>query len=271
MTLSRLRSSCAFALASAILCACTTSTADLEKHVRPEDDAFARAYIDTLVQGRSDLVAARVLPGTPISGLVDSLASVRRSLPSIPKRPMLVGLEQRVFEHVTATVLVYELHGQAEYSLVRVGVAEELGVRFISTLMAERTKAPSAQTNALTFKGKGPAHFVVLVVGIGTLLFSFFAAFYVIDAKVPWRWLWSLLALIGANQIVFDWTTGAVDLSWIVVRVPVLGVARLSPTGPWFFILSLPVGAFIAFERARQYRHSKTRQAAAGTDSTMAA
>lgn len=220
----------------------------------PADDLFARAYLDTLLQRRYDRVAARLLPGLPDSGLSETLAKIRDELPAVPKRPMLVGIEQAQIESVTATILIYEVHGQSEYSVARIGVARELGLAYLSGLHAQRLPAPFSQMNALTFAGKGPGHLIVFAVAIGLVAFSFFTAFYVLDSRMPQRWLWAPLALVGASQVVFNWSTGAVAFSWFAVRVPVIGMGRLGAVGPWFLVVALPVGAFIAFERARRYR-----------------
>jgi hypothetical protein len=226
--------------------------------VPPDADTFARAYLDTLIQRRYDRVAARLLPGMPDTGTTATLRSIRDELPDVPKRPILVGLEQAQFDSVTAIVLVYEVQGYRMYALVLVALARELGLCYLSVLRAMRTSAPLSQINAFTFAGKGPAHFIVAAVAVIALVFSVFTAFYVLDSRMPRRWLWAPLALIGTSQVVFDWTSGAVAFSWFAVRVPVLAAGRLGPAGPWLVVIALPVFALVAFERARRYRRART-------------
>jgi hypothetical protein len=108
--------------------------------------------------------------------------------------------------------------------------------------------APLEVINAFTFAGKGPIHYLFLLVMAGVAAVTVVATVVWVRRRksVHRRWWWLLGILVGAFKISFNWTTGGFDVQAVIVQLLSLSYERSGVDGPWVLAFSIPAGA-IAF------------------------
>jgi hypothetical protein len=114
-----------------------------------------------------------------------------------------------------------------------------------------------AQRNAFTFKGTGPVHYVVLLLGTVALAVSLTSLVACIRTKnLKRRWLWIIFIIFGIGAFSVNWTTGAYQIAFL--RVQLLSFSAFAPAGePWTVAVSVPVGAVVFLERLRRRRSAR--------------
>ena len=148
--------------------------------------------------------------------------------------------------------VTYELSGHGRWLLATVemsgtGDAE----RIIGLRIVPRTQSLASES-AFTFRGKGPAHFLVLLMAIVCAGGSLVTAVVVARTRMPRRWLWAFVALVGAMVVQFDWSSGASRVLLFQVVLLSAGFAKAGPFAPWIVSFAMPVGAVLALDRRRR-------------------
>jgi hypothetical protein len=106
---------------------------------------------------------------------------------------------------------------------------------------------PLAEINAFTFAGKGPLHYVFLVLAIGAVCLC--VGTFILAIRTPnirWKWLWAIFCLIGVCQFSLNWTTGATNIMPAHIALLGAGFSSRAFGMPWIISWSVPIGA-IAF------------------------
>jgi hypothetical protein len=108
--------------------------------------------------------------------------------------------------------------------------------------------------NAFTFVGKGPRHYVFLVLAIAIPLFIVFALVACMRTPVPKRkWLWRVFIALGYVQISLNWSDGAINVTPIHFQLLGAGYVRGGPMAPYILSIALPLGAILFFIRRRTW------------------
>lgn len=215
-----------------------------------EPDATTRALYDAVRSG--DEAKARTLLAPEINSpeTTAQLAQLRAILPKEPParvkvlnhtvRKMLNSGEtletQELFEFKDRKALVSaRLHRATSAEPWR---AQGFHVRFL-------TPAELA-VNAFKFKGKTPAHFAFLAVAIASPLLMIAALMKVIRRKgLRRKWLWGILAFVGAITLQMNWTTGAISVGLTVQLIGAGVTTAASGVTPWILTFTLPIGALL--------------------------
>ena len=148
--------------------------------------------------------------------------------------------------------VTYELSGHGRWLLARVGMVGTGDTeRIVLLSLMPRTQSLAVE-NAFTFRGKGPAHFLVLLMAVVCAGGSLVTAVVVARTRMPRRWLWAFVALVGAMVVQFDWSSGASRVLLFQVVLLSAGFAKAGPFAPWIISFAMPVGAVLALDRRRR-------------------
>ena len=234
------------------LAACVTpQDAETSAHGR-----LARAYLDSARAGRVDYLASQLAPSLRVlNGVADSLGSALRDLPASPwHSSRLIGWRINTFNGERSSALTYEILGSNGWGLAHVAIAEDSGSPVITAFRTQRLKRSLEEEHAFHFSGKPLSNYGALFLAIVSLAISFGAAVWAIRERLPKRWLWAFVALLGGSDLLVNWTTGEVGSKLISIRFPTVGLQRPSDAAPWILMVAFPIGAFLVAERIRRHR-----------------
>jgi hypothetical protein len=107
------------------------------------------------------------------------------------------------------------------------------------------------EENALTFRGKGALHYLVVLTGACAFALSLFALVRCARTKgLGRKWLWEIFIILGFGTFSLNWTTGEWHVSLLSCQVFSFSAAEF--TGPWMVSVSVPVGAVLFLDRMRR-------------------
>ncbi|MBC8133549.1 MAG: hypothetical protein H7X95_11260 [Deltaproteobacteria bacterium] len=233
--------------------------------------AEARKLVDALARGDWDAVAARLdasmhaadLPGDLPGDLPEKLRQMAAFFPKgAPTRVRVVGFDQSRVSMVGGTttdncMIMFEFNysdanvlAQVVFQRVDAGEWRTIG------LHANPVPTPLEVFNAFTLRGKGPVHYLFLLIMLAV-------AAVTVAATVVWvqryrsirrRWWWLLGILVGTFKITLNWTTGGLMVQALTVQVLSLGFWRPGIDGPLSLVFSIPAGAIVFLLVQRQAR-----------------
>ncbi len=139
--------------------------------------------------------------------------------------------------------LIYEFDGPGDLG-VRIQTARENGRIVIENAYFQPLPHALVASNGFSFAGKGPLHYVVLLLAVAIPLLMIYALIKLWRSKtMRWRWAWTIFILLGFFKFTFNWTTGYYSLSLLSLQLLGVSVLRASQYQPWLVALSVPVGA----------------------------
>ena len=190
-----------------------------------------------------------------------TLMKVAAEFPSgEPLQILTVGASTHTQSGVSVSKLAYEYVYPDAWVVVNIAIKESGGVMTVTSMHAQRREESLAQTNRLTFEGKGPAHFLFSIAAVIILGFTFWAAWLCFHTPIPRRkWLWMLFVLVSVGKLSMDWTTGTMGFAIFGIHLPAANLTRSAPFAPWVLSAGIPLGAIVFM--ARRGRWSKTTAA----------
>ena len=175
------------------------------------------------------------------------LETMARTLPAAaPTSVQAVGAHTLSTAAVTTYTITLEYRYPAAWMLASV-VLERKGDALLLKGITFHPRAQSlAAENGFTLDGKGPLHYVVLVLAVLIPLFILYALVVCLRSRFERRkWLWVLFVACGLVQFHFNWSSGAWILQPVSLQLLGAGFSKNGPVAPWMFTLSLPVGALL--------------------------
>ena len=210
------------------------------------DDPAARKYLDLLIQGKVDEIQKDLDPAIAEPDMRDKLTGVADWLPAEqPISVKVVDSRTTGRPEFKQTEIGYECEFQNAWYLVTMSLVRKPSALTILGLHVSRLPDSLENMHRFTLIGKGPSQYFLLLLTLGSLAISFYAARECIRTRVgPSRWLWLSAILTGVGGLVVNWTTGDFAFQIWSIHVPPL-VAGSAVFGPWFIGPSFPLGAFI--------------------------
>jgi hypothetical protein len=222
----------------------------IEKFANPEKVKIARGYIDRLIAGDFDGLAAELDPGLRSGKEIEQLKAMQAMIPKgTPTVTELVGY----YVH-------YNTSGQTRYN-----VSHQFGYdgKWIvaSTVWGEKGSAPREilgltvtplamslqELNAFSFRRAGLLHYFFLAAAIAVPSFILVMLIQCARTKLPRRkWLWIIFILVGFVQFSLNWSTGGTEVKPLYFQLFGAGAVSDGLYAPWILSISVPVGA-IAF------------------------
>jgi len=221
----------------------------------------AQGIVDLLARGEVPALEARVDPSQRRPETADELRKMAALFPAgAPVRERLVGYDLRSVRQVGVSTT--ERHGftwernYAGANLVAQVVWQRVdaGEWRLVGLHADRVPAPLDELNAFTFTGKGPLHylFLVLMAAVAGVTVVAIVMWFRRRRSIRRRWLWLLAIVVGAFELVFNWTTGELAVHALSFHLFSLAFGKAGPFAPAILSLSLPAGAIAFLFRLRE-------------------
>lgn len=233
----------------------------MEKVDKSPHARIARAYLDSAGAGHVSYLTAQLAPSLQaIQGVDDSVRAILTFLPGVPWDTVrLIGFHINGFNSERTSNLSFELHGTNGWGLANITVAEDSGPPVVSGFHAYRIPRSLESENAFTLSGRPLQNYVILILAVGALAFSSWVAILAIRSGMRRRWLWAIVALVGASQVGVDWTTGEVGSKWFTIQLLPFSMMRSSSATAWILMVAFPIGAIVVLERLRRFRLAAAR------------
>jgi len=216
-----------------------------------EPDSTVRALYDAVRTGDEARARTLISPEIDTPQTMVQLARLRTILPKDPPRRVKVAAHkvskmlnagetleaQEIFEFKDRKALV-------SARLHRASAAEPWKAQGFHV----RVFAPAElAVNAFAAKGKTPVHFLFLLATIAAPLSMIAALVKVVRRKgLKRKWLWGILAFLGAVTVQMNWTTGQIFVGWLSIQLIGAGMTSAAPgIAPWMLAFTLPFGAVL--------------------------
>jgi len=219
------------------------------------EDAEARALIDMLARGDLEALTSRLDATLKTPDLSDKLRQMAAFFPKAsPTRVRVIGFNQNTVNVLggakTETSQVTFESNYPDANVISQVVFQRVdgGERRTVGLHANPLPAPLEVMNAFTLRGKGPLHYLFLLVMLAV-------AAVTVAAVIVWardrrvlrrRWWWLLAILVGAFKLTLNWTTGGLFLQALTVQLFSVAFGQRGLGAPYELAVSIPAGA-IAF------------------------
>ena len=241
------------------------------RRLTPTDvDVRARKYLVLLSEHRTAEAEARLLPNSasPEShaefSKIDSIIGGQR-LDSM----WIVGVNVHTVNGTRRANLTYEIRSKTQLLLANVATIDTLESWYVVGLHVNVLEQPLETQTAFTLEGKSFAHIAWLMLTIMCALCTLGTAIWLATRrKMPERWRWVFLALVGVGSFGINWATGDTTIHVASIQVFGAAVMRAGPASPWMVIFSLPIGAAISLSRYRRWRLSLRAVETAPVDTT---
>lgn len=212
-----------------------------------EADQFARTYLAALQGGNFEQSLAYLDPDL---ARPDSLAKLREaSLPFADIQFLsieVVGSNIQKTPQGQISLLTYQIESQNGWILTTIVVNERTGSMKVTGFHWYRIARPLGETNAFTFSGKSPAHFVIFGLAFIMVIFIGGTTIMCILSRIQSKWLWIMFIIVGLGQLNLNWTTGEINFNILYIQLFGAGYSKSGIYAPWIFSISIPIGA-IAF------------------------
>jgi len=107
--------------------------------------------------------------------------------------------------------------------------------------------------NALTFRAKGPLHYLVVLLRVCAAVLSLVALVKCVRTKgLRQKWLWIIFIIFGIGSFVLNWTSGEWHINLLSFQLFSFSAAAFS--GPWIVSVSVPVGAVVFLDKLRRQK-----------------
>lgn len=235
-----------------LLAACDTKEL-IQKFVPPEDDAFARRFIDALRVGDYAATDQLLAPNLRDEKTQEGLRQIGQVL---GKGELLstegIGCYVSVNGARQTTNLSYQLHLSEGWVAGNVVVAREQGSAAVIGGTFQSIPNSLEVINRFSFAGRPLVHSVVFIIWVAIPLVILTALVRCIRSRIQRKWLWIVFILLGFVQFRFDWTSGQFDIQPLAALLFGASIFRPGLYGPWIFGFALPVGAVVFLVRRQK-------------------
>jgi hypothetical protein len=233
---------------------------DTFKFFEGPDADYAKSLFSDLqarnVKALRDRMDPKVL-ATVAPSVFDQMAAFFPPTP--PRSVTVVGLNTTAFmgnkdtaRRVTVS-LQYEFENQ--WLLANTTWRETAsGDKIIEAIGVQPLAKSLQEINSFELKGKGIAHYAILVLAIALPLFCVGVLIVCIRTPMPRKRkiLWCLGILVGFGQISFNWTSGAISVNPLSFHLLAAAWVRAGPIAPYVISVSVPVFAILFLWRRHQ-------------------
>lgn len=250
-------------LALALLAACGCSRQVIIDRIAPDDiqQASRKAYTD-LKAGRFEQVRERLrdeLKGRDLDGEFRRMAA---AIPDGPE-PDVTAVDFHAYAGTGGTRydITYRYDYPGQWVQARFGWSRDNGDLRLTGIAVNAFDSTANDADTFTLEGKGPFHYLVLLLAASVFTVSFVALFKCVFRRgLRRKWAWALFIVLGFGAFAFNWTTGAWRLS--LLNVQLMSVAALRPfAGPWTITIAVPVGALVFLYKLRRLGRAEREQA----------
>lgn len=248
-----------------LLLAACDQQALIDRIVPKAEVEVAQKFVAQVAAREFDPVIAALAPQYKTPAVTDSLKQMADLWPAgAPVKVTTVGSQTVTSGDQTRYNFTFEYQFASSWVLVTTELQRQGDVLSLNGIhFTPRTQSMAAES-AFSFAGKGPLHYVFLVLAAAIPLFVLYVFVLCIRTRgITRKWLWLLFIAMGLVQFQFNWATGLVSVK--LLSFLLLGAGFMKPLyGPLVLTIAVPVGA-IVFLLRRHTLQRVERQAAAGT------
>jgi hypothetical protein len=230
------------------LCLGGCTRAQLMKRITPpEDESFARRYVDLLRQQAFDQVEQELDPSIVGSDARDKLATMAGMFPSgDPKSTKVVAFTFRHGRESSTHWLTLEYEFPDKWLLVNIAIQRRGGASRITEFGVTPIPDSLEHANRFSLVGKSALQYVILGLALAAPIFSFYVLAVCLRTKrQKLKWLWAVFILVGVGKLAIDWATGALTFTPLAINMPCGGATAVGVYGPWVVAVHLPLGAIL--------------------------
>jgi hypothetical protein len=225
----------------------------IKKFTPPEDESFARSYVDSLRQGKFDEITRNLDPSVANLNIQGKLAEMAALIPAEnPMSVKVVGVNLSRTKEYRTTTITLEYQFPSKWLLVE--VVTQRGGRAFSVVGFHVTPISDSveNLNRFTLVGKSFVQYSILILAISSFGFSLYVLILCIRTKgVKRKWLWMIFILVGVEKVAVNWGTGQLTFGVLAINIP-CAIAGFTPYGPWTIGVLVPIGAILFFDRQRR-------------------
>ena len=236
----------------------------MEKHVPEEESAFAKGVLEDIRLGEFGAVEAVFDPAWVGDDFSSQMANVSGYFPEGEPvgAPDTVGFQwHRLGDH-TQYILRYEYEFPDAWVLGTVMLKRDPSGLVVGGVFVEPREASLAEVHAFSFEGKGlvPVLFLGLVVAVPLFILYALVRVFRAPGLGKRKYLWAPFVLVGFMQVTLNWSTGYIHFNPLSFQLFGAGFLAGGATGPWVFIVSIPVGAILFLFKHRGSNKEDTDQ-----------
>jgi hypothetical protein len=246
---------------AAALAACS-SDATMRRFTPADADARSRSYLALFTRGQVDSAAARLAPRFVGPRTHDALTKVAGLLGGQQfDSTRVIGVNANTINGVRHINMSYELHSPPNrWSLANVATVDSAQTWFVEGVTAKIIAHPLEEDVRFTFAGKTWRHYLWLLISVLCVATSLgMALFIATRGGMPKRIGWAALSLVGLGIFSINWTTGASVTNLFSVQIGGASLTRGAPVMPWILSFSIPIGAYYAWRRYRQWQAESSK------------
>lgn len=224
-----------------------------------EDENVAQYYIGLLREGQLEPIERDLDPSLKDPNFHNTMVKVAGRIPhNQPASVKLVGCDVFKASNLRRINLTYEFQFSDQWMLINVATQKKKDVFTIIGMGVLPIADSLENLNRFTLFGKRIRNYLVLLWGLATACFIFYALVLCIRTKIKKRkWLWILFILFAVGELSINWTTGQFKLN--PVSVQLFGFSAFANGyGPWIINVGFPLGAFLFLLRRRKITGNKS-------------
>jgi hypothetical protein len=251
----------AVTIIAALLAACSSDAA-MRRFTPSDADARSRSYLALLTRGQVDSAASRLPPRFRGPRTHDAIAKMAELLGGLQfDSTRVVGVNVNTVNGVRHVNLSYELHSPPNrWSVANVATFDSAQTWFVEGATARMIAHPLEDDVRFTLVGKTFRHYLWLLISVVCVAISFGMAVFIGTRRgMPKRFAWAVLSLVGLGMFSINWNTGENVTNLYSVQIGGASLGRSSPVVPWVLSFSIPIGAYYAWRRHRQWQSESTK------------
>ncbi len=245
------------ALALLALSACGRGYDEMLRQALPEEeDRRARGYVRALARGDTAAVLRDLDPSLRVAETSAALARMRGVVAGRRIEEMRpTGYRVDADPNGETRRVTYQLRlSGGGWAAASVASRREGGaVRVVGATLVPLA-GPMERENAFRLSGKGPLHWLVLLLAVVNPLLCIWGGWLAARERPRRHWIHVVAALIGVGAFHLEWTTGAWHVTIVHVQLLAAAFQRSSPYDPWILTVAVPVGALWSIARQDRLR-----------------
>jgi len=242
-----------FVAALLFLCGCSHDrnfNDQLNKSIRAADRQLAEQILTQIRQRQFDAIIKQSVPqlqndkAAPLLGIIADYMNAGKL-----QQQDLVGWH--VNKMLNLSTLYYQQDLGSTFLLLKIVITNGDKTPKLLNFDCQKLSHRLQDTNAFTFKGKIPSHYIMLTLTALTPLLILLTFIRCMRQPIKAKWLWLTFILVGLITISMNWTSGAIEITLLHAQILGASIFRGNMFSPWIITFSLPIGAALywPFER----------------------
>ncbi len=225
----------------------------MKKWTPPEAEANARSYVELLRQGKFESIERALDPSVTDSNVRDMFTKMAALFPAgDPESVKVVGAHTFHGQGYSRADITLEYQFPSKWLLVSIATQSKDNVSTVTGFHVNPMTDSLEDFYKFSLFGKSPGQYLVLICGVGALLFSLYVLVVCIRTTIgKAKWLWMLFILVGMVKLAINWTTGEFTFMLLAINLPCLSATH-PLYGPWTVAFYLPVGAALFMNYRRK-------------------